>query len=171
MPSMKSLSQPFENTLITTVNDGPFFIGELFQRKFGHPAPDHGFSVICFYRNSWDHFIPVCYTNFLPHDEVILVGGAMTDGRAFGHMGRELAKNIKDSGGIYYHLLKFAFNEYKDRCEAFFGYAGDRRAYEVDMLAGFEPTNYQHLIVHFHKPLPTERKTHLIEKIHAIGPF
>jgi hypothetical protein len=168
---MKSLSQPFEKILITTVNNGPFFIGELFQRKFAHPAPDHGFSVICFYRKDWDHFIPVGYINFLPHEEVILVGGGMTDGRAFGHMRGDLAEKIRGAGGVLYHLLKFGFEEYKDQCDAFFGHAGDRRAYEVDMLAGFEPTKYQHLIAHFHKPLTAERKAFLIDKIHAIGPF
>ena len=52
-----------------------------------------------------------------------------------------------------------------------FGYAGDERAYEVDLKAGFRPTGHQHLIAHFHKPVTDERRRHLIEKIHAIGPF
>ena len=96
---MNSLSRPFKKLLITTVDDGPFFVDELFHRKFAHPAPDHGMSVICFYRIDWDHFIPVCYTNFLPYEEVILVGGAMTDGRAFGRMTDNLPERIKASGG------------------------------------------------------------------------
>ena len=168
---MNQLSHPFENLLITTVDDGPFFIDELFQRKFAHPAPDHGISVICIYRSSWDHFLPVCYTNFLPYEEVILVGGAMTDGKAFGYMTGDLSERIRASGGIYYHVLKFAFDKFKDQCEAYFGHAGDQRAYDVDIQAGFEPTTHQHLIAHFHTPLTTERKTYLIEKIHGIGPF
>jgi len=168
---MNSLSRPFENLLITKVDDGPFFVDELFQRKFAHTAPDHGISVVCFYRNSWDHFLPVCYTNFWPYEEVILVGGAMTDGRAFGYMTNDLPARIKASGGIYYHVLKFAFDRFKDQCEAYFGHAGDQRAYDVDIQAGFEPTGHQHLIAHFHKPLPMERKQFLIEKIHGIGPF
>ena len=168
---MNSLSNPFEDVLITTVDDGPFFIDELFQKKFAHPAPDHGISVICFYRNNWDHFLPVCYTNFLPYEEVILVGGAMTDGRAFGHMAGDLPEKIKASGGIYYHLLKFAFDKFRHQCEAYFGHAGDQRAYDVDIQAGFESTKHQHLIAHFHKPLTTERRIYLIEKIHGIGPF
>ncbi len=168
---MNSLSRPLENLLVTTVDDGPFFIDELFQRKFAHAAPNSGNPVICFYRKSCDHYIPVCYINFLQHDEVILVGGAITDGRAFGHMTGNLAEKIKNSGGTFYHVLKFAFDHFKDRCEAFFGYAGDQRAYEVDMRAGFEPTKYQYLIGHFHKPITLERKNFLIEKIHGIGPF
>ena len=168
---MTSLSSPFEDILITPVLDGPFFIDELFRKKFASPAPDYGHSVICFYRNNWNHFIPVCYTNFLPYEEVILVGGAMTDGRSFAHMPEGLPSNIKESGGIYYHVLRLAFDHFKDDCEAFFGHAGDQRAYEVDIEAGFEATEHQHLIAHFQKPVSSERKQFLIEKIHAIGPF
>ena len=168
---MNPLSHPFEKLLITTVNDGPFFIDDLFRRKFAHPAPDHGIAVICFYRSHWGRFLPLCYTNFLPYDEVILVGGAMTDGNTYRQMNDSLAERINASGGIYYHVLKFAFDHFRDQCEAYFGHAGDRRAYEVDIQAGFEPTGYEHLIAHFHKPISDERKTWLIEKIHAIGPF
>jgi len=168
---MGSLSRPFENILITEVEDSPFFVDELFQQKFGDSAPVYGYSVICFYRNSWNHFIPVCYANFLPHEGVILIGGAMTDGRAFGFMPEDLSGKIKESGGIYYHLLKFAFDRYKDQCEAYFGYAGNERAYEVEMQAGSEPTKHQHLIAHFHKPLTAERRSYLIEMVHSIGVF
>lgn len=168
---MRSLSRPFENLLITTVNDGPFFIDELFQRKFAKSAPGYGNPAICFYRKNNHHFVPVCYTSFIQYDEVILVGGAMTDGRAFELMEDGLAGQIRESGGIYFHVLRFAFDHFKEQCEAFFGYAGDKRAYQVDMRAGFEPTRHQYLIGHFHKPITQERKDYLIEKVHAFGPF
>ena len=168
---MNLLSRPFPNLLITPVNDGPFFVDELFQRKFAHAAPDFGMPIICFYRKSSDHYIPVCYISYLQHDEVILVGGGMTDGNAIRQMPDDLATGIRNAGGIFYHVLKFGFHHFKDQCEAFFGYAGDKRAYEVDMKAGFEPTKYQYLIGHFHKPITLARKNTLIDKIHGIGPF
>ena len=168
---MKSLSRPLENLLITTVKDGPFFIDDLFQRKFSGPAPDHGHSVICFYRKSWDQFLPVSYSNFLLYDEVMLLGGVMTDGKSFGHMTDDLAQEIRASGGIYYHVLKFAHDHYKNQCEAYFAYSGDERSYEVCGQAGYEPTIYRHLIAYFHKPTTPKRKAFLIEKIHKFGPF
>jgi hypothetical protein len=168
---MNSLARPFEDLVITVVSDGPFFVDELFQRKFSGKAPHYGYSVICFYRKNFHHFLPLCYTNFLLHDEVILVGGAMTDGDTFRQMPEELAGRIGRSGGIYLHLLRFAFDYFKDECEAFFGHAGDQRAYDVDIQAGFEPTPYEHLIVNFHKPISDDRKQFLIEKIHRIGAF
>jgi hypothetical protein len=127
--------------------------------------------VICFYRRDWNTFIPLCYTNFLGYDEVILVGGAMTDGSVFRLMPSSTREIIRQNGGMYFQVLKFAFEYFKDDCEAFFGHAGDRRAYEIDLKAGFVQTPYRHLIVNFHKPISSERKNYLIEKIHAIGPF
>ena len=157
--------------MITTVTHSPFFISRLFKEKFGHPAPEHGHGLVCFYRIDWSHFVPLCYTNFLPYDEVILVGGAMTDGSVFRIMPKEHRNKIKQLGGIYYQVLLFAFDYFADDCDAFFGHAGDRRAYEIDLKAGFVQTPHQYLIANFHKPISEERKTALIEKIHAIGPF
>lgn len=160
-----------EDLMISRVENAPFFVDELFRTKFSDRTPEYGHGVICFYRKDWQHFIPLCYTNFLPYDEVILVGGAMTDGAVFRLMPRETREVIKQAGGVYFQVLKFAFESMKDECEAFFGHAGDRRAYEVDIRAGFEPTPYPFLIANFHKPTSDQRKTELIEKIHAIGPF
>ena len=168
---MHSLSRPLDDLLITPVLDGPFFIDELFQRKFGHAAPDFGHAVVCFYRKSRQHFIPLSFLCFIPHDEVILVGGGMTDGSVFAQMQGDVGERLRDSGGALYHMLRFGFEHYKDHCEAFFGHAGDPRAYEVDMRAGFEPTRHQHLIANFHRPISDERKQYLTEKIHAIGAF
>lgn len=168
---MKSLSEPFENLVITTVGNGPFFIDELFKIKFSSPAPYHGHAVMCFYRKNWGHFLPVCYTNFLQHDETMLVGGVMTDGRAFKHMASDVVDEINASGGIYYYVLRFAFDHFKDDCEGYFGHTADPRAIEVGTRAGYRPTIYEHLIAYFHKPLHERRKRYLIEKANDFGPF
>ena len=168
---MDDLARIADDLLIMPVSDTPFFVDDLFQTKFEHTAPDHGHGVVCFYRKDWKHFAPLCFANFLPYDEVILVGGAMTDGAVFRMMPEETRQRIAQAGGIYFRVLKFAFEYFKDDCEAFFGHAGDKRAYEVDIQAGFEPTPHEHLIVNFHKPVSEARKVELIEKIHALGPF
>jgi len=168
---MNSLSNPFEDISITTVDDGPFFINELFQRKFAHAAPAHGNSVVCFYRKDWQHFLPVCYVNFTQYEEVMLGGGAVTDAFAFRNMPKSLIAEVKLAGGIYLHMLKFCIHRFRDQCEGYFGYTADKLALEVDIKAGFEATKYQHLIAHFHKPISLERKNLLVDKVHAVGPF
>ncbi len=160
-----------DRLLISPVAHAPFFVDALFRKKFGDPAPEYGHAVVCFYRHDWHQFMPLCYTSFLPYEEVILVGGAMTDGAVFRLMSEETRAAIKAQGGAYFQVLKFAFDYYRDDCEAFFGHAGDKRAYEIDLRAGFVPTPHEHLIVNFHKPLTLSRKDALIAKIHALGPF
>ena len=157
--------------LITPVTNSPFFVSNLFNEKFADHAPEYGEGVVCFYRLNWKRFIPLCYTNFLTYEEVILVGGAMTDGSVFRLMPKSTRDTLKRSGGVYYQVLLFAFEAFKDEGEAFFGYAGDKRAYEIDIRAGFIPTPHEHLIVNFHKPISEGRKIELIEKIHKLGPF
>jgi len=168
---MPSLARPFTDIQVTTVSDGPFFVDELFRLKFGSPAPDYGHSVIAFWRGDWQRFVPLCYTNFLPYEGVILVGGAMTDGRVLRQLPAETRREIKAGGGVYYAVLKYAFDRFAPDCEAFFGYAADTRALRVDLAAGFEHTEHEHLIVHFHKPLGAARQQSLIGKIHQLGPF
>jgi hypothetical protein len=168
---MKTLTSPFPNILITAVENGPFFIDNLFRKKFASPAPEHGHSVVVFYRRSWHHFFPLSYTNFLPYEEVMLVGGAMTDGPAFGLVPAEEAEAIREAGGLFYHVLQYALETYKDQCEGFFALVEDQRSMAVNLAAGFQPTRHNHLIANFHKPISPDRKNFLIEKTHGIGPF
>lgn len=168
---MNSLSRPFEELLITTVNDGPFFVKELFQKKYAHVAPEVGNHMVCFYRHNNHHMIPLGYLNFLQHEEVMLAGGGMTDGRTFKYMSGDLADRISDSGGVLFHMLRFAFDHFKDQCEAYFGHVGDKRSFEVVIPAGFRTTKYEYLLANFHKPTTPERQDYLIDKIHGIGPF
>ena len=68
-------------------------------------------------------------------------------------------------------MLKFCIREFRNECEGYFGYTADKLALEIDLKAGFEPTRYEHLIAHFHKPITPERRNFLIDKVHAVGPF
>jgi hypothetical protein len=158
-------------TLITEVSSGAFFADDFFSRSFGENVPPYGHHIVCFYRKSPSHFLPLGYVNFLEYEEVILVGGAVTNGAAFKLVDESHAAQIREAGGVYYQLLVYSFKAFAERCEAYFGYVGDERAYEVDIQAGFEPTGHDRLIVNFHKPLETERKEALIAKMHAVGPF
>jgi hypothetical protein len=158
-------------TLITEVASGAFFADDFFSRSFGENVPPYGHHIVCFYRKSPSHFLPLGYVNFLEYDEVILVGGGVTNGQAFKSVEESHAAEIRNAGGVLYQLLVNGFKTFENRCEAYFGYVGDERAYEVDIQAGFEPTGHDRLVVNFHKPLSVERKEALIAKMQAVGPF
>ncbi len=156
---------------ITELDDASPFFGALFRRKFGDPIPagKHHFGV--FFRSSDSDFVPLSYLHFMPLGELLLVGGLCTDGRTFERMSEMQREQIRAAGGVMVHALRYVFVRLADACEAYFGYCGDARAYEVDMQAGFVPTQHDKLIARWHKPLDPAHREALIAKAHAIGPF
>lgn len=157
--------------VITEVDDARAFFGALFQRKFGDPIPEHEHHIGVFFRTQADAFVPLSYLHFMPFGDIILVGGLCTDGRVFEQMTQQQRTAVRDAGGVMVHALRHAFVHLAAHCDAFFGYCGDPRAYEVDMQAGFEPTAHDKLIARWHKPLDAVRRRSLVAKAHAIGPF
>lgn len=157
--------------LCTQVESGAFFADEMFRRAFDHDLPDWGHHLVLFYRKSPTHFIPLTYLNFAPHENVILVGGGVTNGRAFEHVEPTHARKLREMGGGLYLMLRYGFEKFADECDAYFGHAGDARALEVDLQAGFERTRHAYLLANFHKPLPEAYKEELIEKVNALGAF
>lgn len=156
---------------ITEVQDGPFFVEELFARKFGAPAPRLAHHVVAFYKAAPQQPRVLGYAHFLPFGDIMLVGGVCTDGCAFEGMPAAHAEALRAAGGVYHQVLRWAFAHYADRCEAYFGYCGDARAAEVNLRSGFCRTAHPHLLVNFHKPLHEVMQRALIAKAAAIGPF
>jgi hypothetical protein len=153
------------------VDNAAAIAGELFARKFGHPLPDWPYDLMAFFRCGDGSLIPLSYTKFMPLGNVILVGGCMTDGRAFASMSEVQRARLTASGGAMKHLLLFGFERLADRCDAYFGYCGDARAWEVDLSAGFVPSGHDKLLVHWHKPLNEQTRRALVAMAHALGPF
>lgn len=157
--------------VVSEVDRGTVFVDSIFQYKYRQNAPDFPHHIVAFYKKSEDCFVPISYVNFHPYQGVMLVGGGCTDGRAFTHM-TEMQKNtVRANGGLLLQTLRFGFHKFAQQCEAYFGYCGDARAYEVDLQAGFIPTQHIHLLVHWHRSLSETRKLELISMTHALGPF
>ncbi len=164
------LLSPF--ILISEIDDGPAFIGDIFQRKYQQKPPDFPHHIVAFYRHRSDHLVPLSYVHFRPwHDNLMLVGGGCTDGRGFTLMSDAEKQAITAAGGLLAHTQLYGFGKFADRCDAFGGYCGDPRAWQVDMSVGYQPTQYPHLIVKWHKPLAAARRDEIIETLHQIGPF
>jgi len=155
----------------TEVSSGSCFAGEMFHAAFQDDLPAWGHHLLLMYRRDDGFFLPLTYLNFLEHENVMLVGGGVTSGKSFQHVDPEDARQIRAEGGGLYKLLRYGFETFADQCDAYFGHAGNPRAYEVDMKAGFVSTKYEHLIVNFHKPLDETVKESLIDRIHSIGSF
>ena len=156
---------------ITEVDDGAFLIGDLFRRKFAANAPDVPRHLVAWYRDADGAHHVAGYSHMRPFGDIYLSGGSCSDGRVVARMRHEEREAIYAAGGTWYLILKYAFRNFADDCDAFFGHCGDRRALEVAQAAGFQLTEHQHLIVHWHKRLHPVVQRALTAKAHALGPF
>ena len=156
---------------ISEVDDGSFFVDELFQRKFGGVAPRAAHHVVAFHKRGPQQLRVLGYAHFLPFGDIMLVGGVCTDGAAFDTMAAAERDAIRAAGGVYFNVLRYAFARFAARCEAYFGYCGDARAETVNLAAGFVRTGHPRLLVNFHQPLHEVMHGALIAKAAAIGPF
>lgn len=156
---------------VVEVSDGRYFAGEIFARKLGGTLPDYGRHLVAFHRHDHLRFTPLGYLNILRHESVALVGGGCVDGRAFAGIPEQACRDIRETGGVLYRLLRHAFTEMADDFEAFFGYCGDARAEEVDLQAGFRHTRHPRLLANFHRPLEESRRDRLTDEIFELGPF
>lgn len=161
-----------EFLIISEIDDPRPLVGDLFRRKFGHDIPEWKHDVVAFARVEGSGLLaPMSYAKFALFSSVMLVGGCCTDGRAFAHLSDAQKEALAVAGGAMAQLLRYGFMRFADRCDAYFGYCGDARAWEVDLSAGFEPTGHDKLLVHWHKPLNEQMQRSLVAMAHAIGAF
>jgi hypothetical protein len=158
--------------LLSEVDNGPAFAEHIFQRKYRASVPDFPHHVVAFYKHADDHLVPLSYVHFRPWaGSLMLVGGGCTDGRGFALMSESQRALVREAGGLLAQTQLFGFRKFGDRCDAFGGFCGDARAWQVDMSVGYTPTEHQHLIVKWHKPLSDARRAEVVRELHAIGPF
>lgn len=156
---------------ITEIDDASLLAAGLFQRKFNAPPPDFGRHLVALYRDATGALHVAGYSHMRPFGEVYLSGGSCSDGETIRRMAPPHRAAIQDAGGIWYLILKYAFERYADCCDVFFGHCGDARALEVATAAGFVGAGHTHLIAHWHKPLHENIRRALVAKVHALGPF
>jgi hypothetical protein len=158
--------------LISEFEDAAAVAGDLFARKFGHPIPEWKHDLVAFARRKDDGMlVPLSYAKFMPFGSIFLVGGCCTDGRAFALLDQAQRDELAAAGGAMAQLIRFGFQRFANQCDAFFGYCGDARAWEVDLSAGFEPTGHDKLLAHWHKPIEPQLKTGLIAMAASLGAF
>ena len=170
--ALPTIPEPLRSFLtITEIDDADFLVGALFRHKFAAPAPDVGRHLVALYRSAEGDLRLAGYSHMRPFGDVYLSGGSCSAGETIRAMEPEHRTAIQAAGGVWYLILKYAFERYADCCDAFFGHCGDARALQVATAAGFVSAGHQHLIAHWHKPLHENIRRALVAKVHALGPF
>jgi len=156
---------------ITEIDDAEFLVGALFRRKFAAPPPDFRRHLVALYRGGDGGVRLAGYSHMRPFGDVSLSGGSCTEGETIRTMAPAHRDAIYAAGGVWYLILKYAFEKFADDCDAFFGHCGDARALEVAQAAGFVKTEFPPIIVNWHKPMHEVFRRALLAKVVALGAF
>lgn len=156
---------------ITEVAEGPFFVNDLFRRKFGSDGPDIPRHFIAFYKDSAGALHVAGFSHMMRFNRVYLSGGSCSDGNVLKMMSAEELDLVKAGGGIWAMILQHCWRRLDAECDAYFGHCGDPRAREVALANGFVATHTPVHIVRWHKSLPEAEKQALLDSVIAIGLF
>ena len=156
---------------VCEVQDGSFFAGDLFQRKYGVAPPEYGRHIVALYRDDDNALHTLSYLHFWQQDRIGLIGGGCTDGAIMRAMPANKASMINEAGGMLRQTLLYSFTRLHTEIDAFFGHAGDRRAREVDLAAGFSATDDEHLLMRAVRPLSDQEEKALLAQAVALGSF
>jgi hypothetical protein len=161
-----------------------YFAADLFYESFriAFPVPrdNAGLSIptppenwrqeVAFYKWPDGRIEAVGFCNWIRYDDCYLCGGMCVRASFYRRMPKEHWDACRDRGGIAQIVLETAFATLTD-CTAWFGYCGDRKAYIVDLRAGYQPTRHRYLIVKWNAELSEAEKRALEDRFAAIGPF
>jgi len=173
-----------ESLHVSFFRNAQFFAADLFYESFGHPFPvpreSAGLSIatpagdwwqeVAFYKWSEQHIEAVGFCNWIRYENCYLCGGMCVRANFYRRLSREQWAACRERGGIAQIMLETAFATITD-CRAWFGYCGDRKAYIVDIRAGYQPTRHRYLIVKWNEELSEPDQRALEDRIAQIGPF
>jgi hypothetical protein len=157
--------------IVTEVDDGACFAGELFQRKYAHPAPNYPHHLATFYRDAQGRSELAHYLHFFSSGDIWLIGGACTDGDVVRRMSPAHRAAIQSAGGLMLQATRYGLRKFGASKDAIFGHCGDARSFDVLMQAGFQPIDHPHLLVYWPRLLDDARRQALIAQAEALGAF
>ncbi len=157
--------------IITEVDRGPAFAAAIFQRKYRARVPDFRHHYVAFWKRDDGSFMPVSYLHFTDCGDLLLIGGACTDGEKLHEMSDAQRQAIDAAGGINLAVTRYAIERHAADRDAIFGLCGDARSFSILAQCGFERVREPHLIARWSRPLTDARRAELIAKVDSFGPF
>jgi hypothetical protein len=164
--------------------DASYYARALFRECFGSdfpvPRDQSGLPVstpreawrqyVAFYRWPDARFEAVGFCNWIRCGRYYLGGGMCVSPTFYRRMPREHFAVCRARGGVAQLMVEAAFRELTD-CDAWFGYCGDRKAYQADIRAGFTATRHPLLVAKWRPGLSEAVRTAIEDEVAAIGPF
>lgn len=160
-----------EFIVVTEVERGPFFAAELFRRKYRAELPDFPHHVVALYRRPDGSLLTASYCHFTDCGDIVLAGGACTDGAVLRAMSADQQAALNDYGGLMLATLRYGFARWGGGRDAIFTCCGDPRALETTPKVGFVETGVDYLLVNWQRELSPARQKQLIAKAKTFMPF
>lgn len=155
---------------VEETRDAEFYAGDLFRRRFRSDPPDFPRHYVAFYRHGRTSYLPLGYVHHSAFEDSYLCGGMVIDDRLYRRISAPHRRLIKEAGGIAQFMLTETF-ALLAHAPAIWGYVGDKQAREVDLRAGFQPTDHPYLMVVWNHDIPEEQKAARMARVLALGPF
>jgi hypothetical protein len=169
---------------VVRLANAEFLAGELFRESFAQPFPvprdDCGLNiptppsawtqVVALYKWPEERFEAVGFCNWIRYRDVYLEGGMCVRKGFYRRLSAERFQALRARGGVAQIMMDVVASNLNDAA-AWFGFCGDKKAYHVDIRAGFEPTDRPCLIVKWFRQLGETERRALVEMVSAIGPF
>ena len=133
-------------------------------------SPTDWRQYVALYRWPNGHEECVGFINYIKYRDVYLGGGMCVKADFYRRLPRSHFTDCRTRGGVAQIMLEAAAHELTDAI-AIFGYCGDKKAYAVDIRAGFVPTKYKHLIVKPNANATASQITSAIEYVNSVGAF
>jgi hypothetical protein len=155
------------------VDDPRALAGELFQRSFGHPAPDYPRHFVLVYSPPPEESDTtprvVAYVHQSPFEEVFLTGGMCVDAATYRRFPKWLYEAVRREGGLATIVTRDSIAILGP--PAVFGLVGEPRSRASVLRTGFVDTGRPHLMAVWCSPLTDHEKARLVERVAALGPF
>jgi len=168
---MSRLSESLPFMIFEEVRDGSRYAQDLFTRKFSSAIPNYPHHFIALYRGAAGSLHVASYGHVIVHDGMGLGGGSCTDERVLRMMSSDERATLRSAGGPHCNLIRFIFSTMAERVPVVFAYCGDSRAQIVDLRAGFETTDYPHLLRRAVRSVEADELIELTRRAAARGPF
>lgn len=149
-----------------------FGIAALFQRVYQTPPPDfptHFLARVKVEGNDEPQL--ASYVHATDQGDVVLLGGACTDGAVLRQLSPVQQAHLRRIDGIYRYLMEVMQTRLRQRYKAMLACCGDARSEQVILDQGWRATPHQHLFVRWLQALGDDEKARIIERGKQLMPF
>ncbi len=144
----------------------------LFQRIYQTPAPDFPAHFLARVRvPDSDEPLLACYVHATDQGDVVLLGGACTDGAVLRRLDPEQQAHLRQIDGIYRYLMEVIQTRMRSCYRAMLACCGDERSKQVILDQGWESTVHEHLFVRWLHALSDAEKRDIVARIQPLMPF